>query len=213
MFGRMRRGMVATVVLALVATLLGGCTGGNGEEPPAPTLSRSASPSPSAAPPTSEPSPTASPEETSFDASVPPVPPASLEGPPTKAAASEVAQYFLALYPYMRATGDFAAWDALSGSPCDYCSNARKMVVAERQDGARGVGGRLEFGQIETFDSRTHEYAVAVHFTEYPSRLVGPGGKVVEENRKTSRVVADMLVVWDGGWKVDSAVVDLLGQS
>lgn len=208
--------------MGVAAMLLSGCTAGASSEVREPAASAVAVPLDTAVVPTPTASPTptvptegATPRaaSTAFDASVPPRPPDALTGTPSQDAAGDVARYFLALYPYMRATGDFAGWEELSGESCDYCANARAMVTEERQGGVRGIGGMLEFGQVETFHSRGYEYAVGVHFVEHPSRHVASDGTVVEENPMTSHVVADLLVVWDEGWRVDSVVVDLLGQS
>ncbi|UJP40100.1 DUF6318 family protein [Cellulomonas palmilytica] len=205
--------MGALATALIVATL--GLTACSGEQPdPGPTITTVAAPSPSPTPtPSARPTPSPSPEAAEFDASVPPKSPKGLSGPPSSDAALEVAQYFMSLFPYAQATGDLEAWNSLSGEFCDYCANAGDMVE-DLSEGQHSVGGRIEFTETRATEIRAGEYGVLLRFTEHPSATLDASGAVVEDFPKTSRVVADMHVVWrDGRWSIEAAAVDLRGQT
>ncbi|WP_146841519.1 DUF6318 family protein [Cellulomonas composti] len=154
---------------------------------------------------------TPAPTPDGFDASVAPVPPDALGGPATKAAAADVARYFLSLFPYVFATGDLQAWKSLSGASCKYCANVVSMVDEMFADGNHSVGGEFEFASVEGDDYKEGEFAVLLRFRESPSQTVSSTGVVVEDFPDTKLESAEVHVVWDGsGWAVDGVVVDLL---
>lgn len=206
------RGQGALATALIVATL--GLTACSGDQPDPTPTTPVAAPSPSRSPsPSASPTPSPSPDVAEFDASVPPKAPKGLSGPPSSDAAVEVAQYFMSLFPYAQATGDLEAWNSLSGEFCDYCANAGDMVE-ELPEGQHSVGGQIEFTETRASQIRAGEYGVRLRFTEHPSATLDASGAVVEDFPKTSRVVADMHVVWrDGRWSIESAAVDLLGQT
>lgn len=197
--------------LTLLVVVLAGCTGASPDPMPATqvaTTTPSPSPSPSSTP---SPTPTSSPDE--FDASVEPVAPPELDGPPSKEAAGEVAKYFMAHFPYIAATGDFTRWDAMSGEVCNYCASSRSiahdLVMADRHS----VGGEIEFTDVLTWDHRPNQFAVLLRFREHPSQTLDHRGVIVEDFPGIRDDEADMLVVWrDGAWQIDSVIVDVVGE-
>jgi len=196
---RARGTLAAVAVLAIVLT---GCTHAAPDSTPAPrvaTTSTSPAPGPS-------PAPTA----VAFDASVKPVTPPELSGPPSAEAAGVVAMYFFDLFPYVVATGDLAPWDEITGSPCKYCASIRALADEIADAGNHSVGGQFEYTDVLTLDHRPNQYAVLLQLVQHPSQTVGPDGTVLEDFPDTLTASADMLVAWrDGGWKVDSVVFDL----
>jgi len=197
---------------ALVLTALGltACSDDDLVPPPPATTTR-----PPATPsPTPSPTPTPTPTAEGFDATVPPEPPEALGGPPSPEAASEVAQYFISLFPYAQATGDLEAWSTLSGRYCDYCANAQRMVEDLVAANQHSTGGRIQVTEARASELKAGEYGVLLWFTEHPSQTLDADGRVVEDFPETARVSADMHVVWrDSGWSVEAAAVELLGQS
>jgi len=147
-----------------------------------------------------------------FDASVEPVAPPELDGPPSKEAAGEVAEYFMALIPYIAATGDLSRWDAMSGELCKYCANIRSEVREIHLADRSSVGGELEFIETLTWDHRPDQYAVLLRYLEHPSWTVDHDGTVVEEFPGRQYFEADMLVIWrDGAWTIDAVTPRSLG--
>lgn len=199
------RGQGALVTALIAATLgLTACSG-DGEPPPTttPTPLLASSPTPG---PTPAPSPSASTPPTGFDASVAPSPPHDLEGPASKQAAGAVAAYFVSLFPYISATGDFRAWDALSGEFCDYCANARAMAQEDASQNRHSVGGQVVVGHTTLFDYRKNEYAVLLEISQMPWQTLDADGVVVDEGVETTRGTVDMVVRWHGGsWTIESA--------
>lgn len=151
------------------------------------------------------------PTPTGFDASVEPVAPPGLDGPPSKEAASEVAKYFLAHFPYIYATGDFSVWDEMSGDPCKFCKNARSKAHDIALANQHGVGGELEFRESFAEDYRPDEYVSVVRYLEHPSSTLNSQDEIVEDFPGVRYVQAEMLVAWrDGRWRIDSVTTDQL---
>jgi hypothetical protein len=127
---RRPRTIVGATAALSVSLLLGGCTDGSAETP-TPTVStseaQSVEPS-SAAPEPTTAAPSAEVEK--------PVPPEAMRRDDV-AGAEAAAQYFLELYPYAFATGDFEDWKAMSDPACEFCSG-----VAKDADELHAGGGR-----------------------------------------------------------------------
>lgn len=209
-----RRGALFGLVV-LVAGSLAACTGGTPSAEPSSVATSVETARPTASPePTVEPTPPPTPVGDVFDATIPPHAPDALKGPPSKAAAGEAAKYFMRLYPYASATGDLDAWDAMSGKYCDYCANARALVVEQFREGRRGVGGEIAFADVQLFDHREHEYAVLLTMRQKPWQTVDADDVVVDESTETTAGTADLLLRWDGqGWLVESVGLRRSGSS
>jgi hypothetical protein len=70
------------------------------------------------------------------------------------AGAEAAAQYFLALYPYVFATGDLAEWQEISHPECGFCNGVAEEVEAMHAAGGFVEGGRIT---IETVTSTPPE--------------------------------------------------------
>ncbi|MFS0699431.1 DUF6318 family protein [Cellulomonas sp. 179-A 4D5 NHS] len=122
---RYRPVRAAAGAVAVLAALLTGCTG----EPTAePSPTRTATASPTASP---TPTPTTTPE---------PERPAAMDDPGVDGAVA-AATYFLSLYPYVHATGDLAAWKAMSHPECGFCASVTEGVSAMHALGNKQTGG------------------------------------------------------------------------
>ncbi|WP_447587149.1 DUF6318 family protein [Cellulomonas persica] len=171
-----------------------------------------ADPSPAALQPTA--SATDVPTGAALDVRVPPARPAALEGPPTEENAKAVARYFLSLFPYVVATGDLEAWDALSGEPCSYCSSVRAFVSEIHDAGNHGEGGAFELGFTSGFDVGAGEFVVGIEYIETPSQTVAPDGTVVEDFPETLSYKANFSLAWTGSsWVVNGVQVDDWGKN
>jgi Family of unknown function (DUF6318) len=205
----------------LVLVMLVGLTGCTSDEPdPSPTTTApvatatagaTTTPSPTPSPtPTPAAAPTSGPDQ---DVTIEPTKPAALDGPPTEDNAIAVGKYFMALIPYVVATGDIAAWDALSGKDCKYCANIRTAAIDVQKAGQTVEGGAMDLGlgtAIESDDpSDGVTLLVGIDFTEHPSRWLGPDGAVVKEYPDTARAHASLELVWaQGQWTVEGASAD-----
>ncbi|MGW6132465.1 DUF6318 family protein [Cellulomonas sp. NPDC055163] len=111
--------------MAVLVVMLTACTG----EPSAqPSPSRTATASPTASP-TPTPTTTLEPER-----------PAAMDDPGVDGAVA-AATYFLSLYPYAHATGDLAAWKAMSHPECVFCASVSEGVSTMHASGKKQTGG------------------------------------------------------------------------
>lgn len=201
--GGTTRALAAAAVVG-IGLALAACSGSGGAGPTSPpAVTASSTPQVTATPsPTPEPSPT--PTAALADVTVAPTPPAALDGPATEENAAAVAEYFMSLFPYMYATGDTAEWERLTGENCGYCSGTLADLQKKLASGRHAQGGsfEVEASGSSTFDG--HEFFAWVVFIQHPSRAVDEAGTVVEDFPDTTRVRAQVTVVWSGsGWAVD----------
>ncbi|WP_222592952.1 DUF6318 family protein, partial [Cellulomonas persica] len=178
-----------------------------------PGSAASVSPTPSAE---SSPTPTASatPALFDFDASVAPSRPDGLSGPPSEETVGEAARYFVALFPYIFATGDLAQWESVSGSDCEWCGDIADVVRKDVAAGKRREGGRMDIQDLQVFHDRDEMYYAVVRLKEQPSRVLAADGSVVETTDFVQDAKLEVGLGWTGEtWSVTSVGVDLLGTS
>jgi len=200
------RAQALAVALSALVLVLSGCAG-TSPGPMRGTHVATVTPSPS--PPT-EPAPSPAPTQVEFDASVEPLAPPELDGPPSKEAAGEVAKYFMAHFPYIQATGDLTTWTSMSGAACTFCASGAELVRDLTATGQHSVGGEIEVFETYPSDYGPNQYAVLVWYREHPSRVVDDDGDVVKDFADLLTVTADMLVTWtDGKWAVESVSIEL----
>ena len=205
------------VGLVLVGVLASaGCTAEGTAAPttPRPTTSSHAtaapipdpSPTPSSAPSVA---PTSGPDQ---DVTKPPARPSALDGPATEDNAVAVGRYFLALFPYINATGDLTAWDELSGAECKFCASSHERVVTRFDAGNRGIGGAIDFGWGTATAEGRDRFLVELQLHQYGSQTVDAGGAVVEDFSDPMDLRANMRVSRGAdGWSVDGVQVDEVG--
>lgn len=82
------------------------------------------------------------------------------------------------LSPYVLATGDFVAWNALSGEPCKYCASTVAQAEDERAAGKRRTGSRLEILNVQAVESHQvdGQYVVGVTMREHEGQLLRVDG-------------------------------------
>ncbi|WP_279536519.1 DUF6318 family protein [Cellulomonas shaoxiangyii] len=182
----------AGLALGALAT---GCT--DPASPPVPTSSTT----PSSA--VSSPAPTASPTST---VSTPPARPDAMTSPTADGAAA-AATYFMAVYSYMYATADVAAWEQLSSPTCDFC-------IGRRDDATRmaGSGARTEGEPVAVLTSSGVEidpdrwFSATLSIDEPPSEEVAEDGTVVSSSAGGTYELYFALS-WDGDWTVEAVDV------
>ncbi|WP_157732612.1 DUF6318 family protein [Cellulomonas sp. PSBB021] len=156
--------------------------------------------------PTGKPTPIPSPTSTAedFDATIPPKRPTALDGPPSEESAAEAAKYFLALFPYVFATGDLAEWRAMSGESCKYCAGTVEQVETEQAAGKRRTGGRIEIDYADSVLVDGRQYGVGVTFREHEGKLFRSDGSVEKDIDYVLEARMEFLVSWtEHGWRVD----------
>ena len=205
----------AVLMLALATLALTACT--DASPPPAgtkPTAVATASPMPSPTPSQAAPAPSPTRAADEQDVTVPPERPAALGGPGTEENAKAVGRYFLSLFPYVVATGDLTAWDALSGQSCTYCSSVREFVTEIHDAGHHGEGGAFELGFTSGFDVGGGDFVVGIEYIETPSQTVAADGTVVEDFPETLSYKANFSLTWTGTtWVVNGVQVDDWGKN
>lgn len=130
--------------------------------------------------------------------------PAALRGPATEENAAAVAEYYLLLYPYLRATGDSAEWARLAGSSCGYCAGILDDLAGMVECGEHTVDGAIviEGSGANSFDGE--EFFAWVVMYEHRSRAVDSAGTTVEEFPAEVRFKVDLNLTWHGDtWRVD----------
>ena len=202
------------VGLVLVGVLASaGCTAEGTAAPttPRPTTSSHAtatlipdpSPTPSSAPSVA---PTSGPDQ---DVTKPPARPDALDGPATEDNAIAVAKYFVGLFPYLVATGDFEAWDALSGPDCTFCSSAREEAAQIHDAGNHGTGGAMDIGFTIAGAHEDGKFLAEVQLVEYGSQTVDADGRLVEDFPGTQSLRAVLVLSREPrGWIVEKVQID-----
>lgn len=150
------------------------------------------------------PSPTPSPAADEADVTIPPEPPAALQGPATEGNASLVAGYFHELHAYAFATGDLTAWRELSSDSCNFCAGVVERVEAEFAEGKHHVGGQIELLSVRTFHYRDQQYDSVIVLREHPSKIVAADGSFETDLEQAQDVTLEMLLTWTGErWVID----------
>lgn len=201
-FVAMRSRTVAAALTLASTLLLAGCGSTSPTVDPSPSTSVAAV---STTPPLPTPSPSPSPPAAEEgDVTVPPEPPAGLQGPPSEDAASDVAGYFHLLFPYIYATGDVSTWKELSADSCKYCAGVVKKVEAQFAEGKRHVGGRIEILEAVTYLHQGQQFVSRVTLREHPSKIVAEDGSSEVDVERAQDVRLEMLLSWTGErWLVD----------
>lgn len=123
--------------------------------------------------------------------------------------AAAAASYFVALYPYVYATGDLADWVAMSSPECIFCSSTR--------DGATRVAearNRIEGGEVTITEATGVEvdpgrwYSAKVRAEEAPSVELNGNGETVTASDGGAYVFTFALTHSDAGWVVDAVDIE-----
>ncbi|MBO0919783.1 hypothetical protein J1G42_02950 [Cellulomonas sp. zg-ZUI222] len=149
--------------------------------------------------PTPSPSPTTEPSQ---DATTPPDRPAAMATPDADGAAAAAA-YFIALYPYVYATGDLTEWRALADPACEFCNSVAGEVEVLHSRGHR-VDTPLTVVSskgLELDPDRWFSAEVAVVLAE--SREVDANGTTVSTDAGGSYRTTFALT-WADGWRIDA---------
>ncbi|WP_413452174.1 DUF6318 family protein [Georgenia phoenicis] len=94
--------------------------------------------------------------------------------------AKAAAEYFLALYPYVYATGDLEEWEEMSHPECEFCRSTSDDVTEVFAEGGRGTGGAFTVDEVFASppDDEFEHFRVELVGAEEPSRLLSDDGTV-----------------------------------
>lgn len=121
---------------------------------------------------------------------------------PSTEGAAAAARYFISLYPYMFATGDFTAWDAMSADDCRYCSTARAGVEDQMARGVSGEGSEISVSSATGIELAPGDtYAADLEVTQGPSFEVTPDG-VRHPDGDGGAFKLHIALWWRDGWLV-----------
>lgn len=121
-----------------------------------------------------------------------------------QAGAEAAAVYFVELFHYISASGDFEAWDELTESDCDFCTVARSQVEELYVSGGYSI---VEVPVVDGVSSQIwtgspEGYVVEVVFESPGSKRFDSDGAITDEFAAT-QVVAWVLVSYEGeSWLV-----------
>ena len=165
--GRVRgSGVRAGIAAAALILAVSGCTG-----TPAPVPSTHGTPGTVI---------TASPTPSATAATVPPPErPAAMDRADADGAMA-AATYFISLYSYAYATGDLAAWTAMSDPACKYCAGVIQSVGQMLAEGSRIEGGEVRVTGTTAYSvvAATGVYPVDLELFESASRELAADGSV-----------------------------------
>ncbi|MGC0271799.1 DUF6318 family protein [Pseudactinotalea sp. Z1739] len=127
-----------------------------------------------------------------------------------QAGAEAAAVYFVELYSYIHATGDFEAWDRLSADACGFCSGVRESVAE-----IYGSGGYVVTSPANVLDVRSQvwpedsaDFAVAVVSEDPGFQDYDSDGELVEEFPPETVRSWVLLEYSADGWKVTGSEVE-----
>lgn len=195
--GAWRRLGAGAVLVALLAT---GCSDAGGDVDPTPPSSTDVNEEPSATEPASPaPGPTPWPEPTR---------PAAMERDDIEGAKA-AAEYFLALYPYVFATGDLDEWDAMSHPECRFCASVKSRAVELHEAGGFGLGGEILIRDIRALppDDEYAHFRVGVRGTENPSSSHSEAGDELD-SATGGDVIFTVGVLYDRRWMIRGLVME-----
>lgn len=146
------------------------------------------------------------------DVTVPPTRPDALDGRATAENATLVAKYFVQLLPYVMATGDTSAWEALSGQDCTFCASARDLAMEVATKDQRIIGGAIDVGFGHASAAGGDVFSGSVDFVEHPSQRLATDGSILEDDPDASAIRAHLEIRWEAGaWTVQAVWSDDLG--
>lgn len=162
----------SALAAALIGLLLAACTTDDKPPPPptpAQTTPADAAPSPE---PTTEPGPGPTPWPE-------PTRPAAMERDDLDGAIA-AAEYFLALYPYIYATGDLSTWEEMSHAECEFCQGAYEDVSAIHAAGGYALGGNFAVEDVSAAppDDEFPHFRIGLSGVEAPASVHSSTGEL-----------------------------------
>ena len=195
-----RAGALRAAVVSIAAVLArAGCTGTASPAPSPPGTPGPGVPSG----PTTTPSPSTAPI-------APPARPTAMDRHDADGAIA-AATYFIALYPYVYATGDLAAWKAMSDSACIFCAsvtgNVDEMIALEHS--SEGPSITVESARNVPTAEEAGSFAIELRVEQGPSIERDKAGVIVDRAANTTSLLMVVALKRSGvDWSVQEVQAD-----
>ncbi len=127
---------------------------------------------------------------------------------PSKEGAAAAATYFLELYDYMFATTETAAFAAMSGGDCEFCTSSLDDAKAMHKAKQRSVGSEVTLSNARGSETSPGKwYFAELDFDQSPARVVDEHGSTISAHDGGSYhfVVA---LTWADGWVVERVAAE-----
>jgi hypothetical protein len=188
-----RSGVPAGLATAALILAVSGCSGAPGPTPSThgtPGTVLTASPTPSTTPSTTRTVP--APER-----------PAAMDRADADGAIA-AATYFISLYPYAYATGDLAAWTAMSDPACAFCRSVVGHVTEMRSLGHTSQGPSISVSSVQNGPTANPgSFAIEMHVKQGPSIERDAAGAVVDRVDESKTLFLVVALEHDrAGWIV-----------
>ncbi|GAB2475566.1 DUF6318 family protein [Xylanimonas ulmi] len=120
------------------------------------------------------------------------------------AGAEAAAVYFLALDPYMQATGDTAEFEAMSHDVCTFCSARIDQAKMIMEMGDVFTGGEIVVDILHTYrqDVPTGIWPIDIEVREERSTIMTPDGVLAFENDAGTNLARVEVARREGRWVV-----------
>ncbi|WP_269471414.1 DUF6318 family protein [Actinomyces howellii] len=150
-------------------------------------------------------------EQASRDAALATPEPTRLEGMDENSpyGASQVAAYFLNLYPYAYATGDLTAWKEISGDECIFCNSVIANVTEVHSGGGWSEHWQQELAVISygTDPADPSRLVIEIHIST-PDRMAYEGTPIMGRRISGGETTILVQVYWKGDhWIVEEGDV------
>ena len=118
--------------------------------------------------------------------------------------AEAAAEYFLASYVFLQASGDTKSWDALSESGCEFCASSRRSARELLDKKQHLVGGAITINTIRTRVAvKDYSYLVMATISQAPLATANEAGDIVSDVSRTVNTPANLVIHWvDGEWRL-----------
>jgi hypothetical protein len=125
--------------------------------------------------------------------------------------AKAAATYFTALYSYAIATGDLAAWTAMSDPACKFCAGLTKDVQAASATGSSVVGGELTVAASTAAPGKNASlFGVDLTVSQSAFQVLNRAGSITSTGAGTPEAqVTAVLIHGPGGWVVRAAHIEV----
>lgn len=195
----------AASLAAVVALLVGGCSGDPSPTPGPTSAAVDVVPTPSATPalPTPAPTPTWPPT-----VALPTPPPEMTRDDETGAVAA--AKYFLDLYTYTESSQDTGPWEAMSHPDCVFCKSIVDDVARMRADNKFVIPARIDVKSQRTMALAPLVYNVALDVATGPDEVRDLDGRLIDAGVVEGGLMTLVVYFQDGSWLVRGVELEQL---
>ena len=121
-----------------------------------------------------------------------------------QAGAEAAAVYFVELYSYVHATGDFETWDEITTEDCNFCAGVRERLGDHYDEGGYTVAAPPDFESVMAHVQQSDggDFSVEVVFVSPEVTWVGADGEIVEDFTEVRTRIWVLLEHREDSWLV-----------